>query len=99
MLEQQERKDDYMKAYFVINKNQYMVVAGINPPQEFRPSVIITDVPCYDKNNENYKNGMLIFPVSDGIPVSIDLNDNKPGVHGFNDCDSGKVLFDFIIED
>lgn len=88
-----------MKAYFVINERQYKSVVGVPPAQGFRPSVVVTDVPFKDEKSGNYRNGMLMFPVSDGAPVSIDLDNNQTEVHSFGGCVSNKTLFDFIIKE
>lgn len=88
-----------MKVYFVINERQYKSVVGVPPTQGFRPSVVVTDVPFKDEKSGNHWNGMLVFPVSDGAPVSIDLDNNQAEVHSFGGCDSDKILFDFIIKE
>lgn len=87
-----------MKAYFAINENQYKILVGTSPPQKFRPSVVVTDIPCYDKTSGDFRDGILVLPVSDERPISIDLDANEPKIFKFGDYGSDGTLFNFIIE-
>lgn len=86
-----------MKAYFVINEKQYKKVIGVNPPQEFRPSVVITDIPFCDAISKDVRNGMLVFPIHDERPLSIDFDDNRPTVFNYGEYGSDGTLFHFIM--
>lgn len=64
-----------MTAYFVVNERQYMTVVEANPPERFRPSVIVKDIPCYDEISGATRKGILVLPVSDEYPVVISLDE------------------------
>lgn len=71
-----------IKIYLVTNEAQYTSIVGVKPPdKEFKPSVIITGMKCYDTSIGTYRHASLILPGSDDAPLTLSVEDDSFNFH------------------